>query len=105
MEMIDRINLIIEEKKVSKTEIGKRLGKTKQNVGYRLNKNQIDSVDFLKVICELSGSTLEYLVYGIEECKYINLKAVIEENKKLKDDNEFLKNLVKHQTGLKKPNE
>jgi DNA-binding Xre family transcriptional regulator len=100
MEMIDRINLIMKEKSVSKTKLGEKLGQSKQNVGYRLKNNQVDSVEFIKAVCDLAETTFEYIVYGVEECKYLNIQSLVNENKALKEDNTWMKGIIKQVTGI-----
>lgn len=72
MDIYDRINVLLKERKTTRVKLGKETGisyHTLTAMFQRRSKN-VD-VETLKKIAEYLGTTLEFLVSGNEEMKYL----------------------------------
>lgn len=63
-----RLKKALEEKGVSQEKVAEKLGVKSQAVSARLNdtKRDIDSIDFIEAVAELTGRSSEWFIHGIE---------------------------------------
>ncbi len=63
-EMGERVRKIRNELKMSKEALGKKLGVTGQFLGVVEKGNSTMSYDILKRLCEISGYSADYILFG-----------------------------------------
>ena len=74
----ERIDLIRKNKlKMSKVELGEKIGMTGQNLGVVIKGKANSSLPVLFNFCKLANVSSDYILYGNDN-EYINLEKIIE---------------------------
>jgi transcriptional regulator with XRE-family HTH domain len=77
-----RIKKALKEKRVSQETLAEKLGVTQGAVGKQLNKEEdVDSIEFFKAVSELTGFSIDFLLYG--DTDDISQKSTMSEVEKL----------------------
>ena len=74
-----RIKMLREAKRISMAEFGKQIGVSKSMVEFIESGFKMPSLETTIMIINVLNTTFEYLVYGKEAPKYLNVEGLPEE--------------------------